>query len=79
MRLSSRLSDENKQAGEVESIFNFEKYVFSSDKDCDAETTESLSMQGILSELRLGKFSCRFIQASVMTLFLLHLFQTFIA
>lgn len=37
MRLSSRLSDENKQAGEVESIFNFEKYVFSSDKDCDAE------------------------------------------
>lgn len=37
MRLSSRLSDEDKQHGEVEAIIDLEKYVFSADKADDAE------------------------------------------
>lgn len=57
MRLSSRLSDENKQRGEVEAIIDLEKYIFSSDKDTSAEDEEDKTVinEGDFLEIQVGK------------------------
>lgn len=56
MRLSSRLSDENKQSGDVESIINLEKYVFSSDRGEDPEDEEKIVVsEGDFIEIQIGK------------------------
>lgn len=57
MRLSSRLSDENKQSGEVEAIFDLEKYFFPSDKDdmTDDEVDKTIINEGDFIEIQVGK------------------------
>lgn len=53
MRLSSRLTDDSKQCGEVESIIDLEKYVFSLDRD-DEENRIELN-EGDFIEIAIGK------------------------
>ena len=57
MRLSSRLSDEDKQRGEVEAIFDLEKYIFSSDKDemTEDEDDKVIINEGDFIEIQVGK------------------------
>ena len=57
MRLSSRLSDENKQCGEVEAIIDLEKYIFSSDRDDTTEDEDDRTVinVGDFLEIQVGK------------------------
>lgn len=57
MRLSSRLSDDSKQCGEVEAIIDLEKYIFSSDKDdtTEDEDDKTLINEGDFIEIQVGK------------------------
>lgn len=57
MRLSSRLSDENKQQGEVEAIIDLERYVSLWDKDEEAEDSEDKVAinEGDFIEIQIGK------------------------
>ena len=57
MRLSSRLSDENKQYGEVEAIIDLEKYIFSSDKDASVEDEDDKIIidKGDFIEIQVGR------------------------
>lgn len=56
MRLSTRLSDEDKQHGEVEAIVDLDKYVFSSDKDdeLDDEDTKIVISEGDSIDIEIG-------------------------
>lgn len=57
MRLSSRLSDENKQYGEVEAIIDLEKYIFSSDRGdtIEDEDDKTVINEGDFIEIQVGK------------------------
>lgn len=57
MRLSSRLSDENKQSGEVEAIINLDKYISSIDKNEELEDEEDKTVvsEGDFIEIQVGK------------------------
>ena len=57
MRLSSRLSDENKQYGEVEAIIDLEKYILLSDKDASVEDEDDKIIidEGDFIEIQVGR------------------------
>ena len=57
MRLSSGLSDDSKQCGEVEAIIDLEKYIFSSDKDDTTEDEDDKTVinEGDFIEIQVGK------------------------
>ena len=57
MRLSSRLSDENRQSGEVEAIIDSDKYISTSDKDEEAEDGEEKTVvsEGDFIEIQIGR------------------------
>lgn len=55
MRLSSRLSDENKQSGDVEAIIDLEKYAFSLDEKSEEEEDRIVVNEGDFVEIQIGK------------------------